>query len=316
LSKHGIARQNSSPYTPQQNGMAERANHTIVEMARSMIHAQCLGHEFWAEAVCNAVYVRKRCPTKAVEGKTHEEAWSGRMPHVSHMRVFSYAAYAKVPDQRRTKLDAKGVKCLFLGYCEGTKAYRLICLETKKIIKSPDVVFFENKMHLEDCPSGRVEKQSAVKVDISAKSDDDEMEANDNDLLEPDEEHHIEKEDVEANIPATKSTRSAEATKLDHGKKPATKAPPPSQYGNETMGNFRYPDRARKSLGDWWKNHIPPPQDKEHTNMATIGEPRNLRETMESSDVSEWELAMQEEYESLIANGMWELTPLPQGREV
>jgi len=77
LSKHDIARQNSSPYTPQQNGVAERANRTIVEMARSMIHAQRLGHEFWAEAVCNAVYVRNRCPTKAVEGKTPRRRGAG-----------------------------------------------------------------------------------------------------------------------------------------------------------------------------------------------------------------------------------------------
>ena len=52
LSKHGVARQTSSPYTPQQNGVAERANRTIVEMARSMIHANGVGHEFRAEAVC------------------------------------------------------------------------------------------------------------------------------------------------------------------------------------------------------------------------------------------------------------------------
>jgi transposase InsO family protein len=88
LSKYGITRQTSSPCTPQQNGVAEHANRTILEMVRSMIHAQRLGHEFWAEAVCNAVYIRNRCPTKAVEGMTPEEAWSGRMPHVSYMRVF------------------------------------------------------------------------------------------------------------------------------------------------------------------------------------------------------------------------------------
>ena len=116
LNKHGIARQTSSPYTPQQNGVAERANRTIVEMARSVIYAQRLGHEFWAEAVCNAVYVRNRCPTKVVERVTPEEAWSGRIPHVLHMHVFGCVAYAKVSDQRRTKLDAKGVKCLLIGY--------------------------------------------------------------------------------------------------------------------------------------------------------------------------------------------------------
>ena len=50
------------------------------------------------------------------------------------MRVFGCIAYAKIPYASRTKLEPKSVKCLFLGYCEGTKAYKLICLESKKII--------------------------------------------------------------------------------------------------------------------------------------------------------------------------------------
>ena len=49
-----------------------------------------------------------------------------------------------MPDERRDKLDVKGTKCLFLDYCEGTKAYRLMCLQTKNIIKSRDVVFMKN----------------------------------------------------------------------------------------------------------------------------------------------------------------------------
>lgn len=68
------------------------------------------------------------------------------MPHISHMRVFGCVAYMKVPDQRRTKLDAKDVKYLFLGYCEGTKVYRLIYLEAKKITKTPNMVFFEDEL--------------------------------------------------------------------------------------------------------------------------------------------------------------------------
>ena len=123
LKKEDIARQTSAPYTPQQNGVAERANRTIVEMARSMLHAQNLKLDLWAEAVVNAVYTRNRCPTSAVEGMTPEQAWSGRQPCVAHMRIFGCIAYAKVPDERRTKLEAKASKCVFLGYCEGTKAY-------------------------------------------------------------------------------------------------------------------------------------------------------------------------------------------------
>ena len=79
-----------------------------------------------------------------------------------------------VLDKKRGKLDAEGTKCLFLGYCEGTKAYRLMCLQTKQIIKNKDVVFIKDstivgndlKMHL----SGRNEGTMAVVVDESSKS--------------------------------------------------------------------------------------------------------------------------------------------------
>ena len=135
-SKEGIARQTSAPYTPQQNGVAKRANRTIVEMARSMMHAQGLGLDFWAETVCTAAYTCNRCPSRAVQTMTPEEAWSGKRPNVSHLRVFGCIAYAKVPDARRTKLDAKAIKCLLLGYCEGTKAYRLMCMETRRLSRA------------------------------------------------------------------------------------------------------------------------------------------------------------------------------------
>ena len=92
-------------------------------MVRSMIHAQRLNHEFWAEVVYIAVYVRNRCPTKAVDSKTPKKACSGRMPHISHIFVFGCMAYMKVLDRRQMKLDVKGVKCLFLGYYKGTVAH-------------------------------------------------------------------------------------------------------------------------------------------------------------------------------------------------
>ena len=132
LKAQGIVHQTSAPHTPQQNGVAERANRTIVEMARSMIYGQNLGLEF--EAVSNAVYIRNRCPTSVVHGKTLQEAWCSKKPSVAHMRVFGCIAYVKISDASRTRLEPKSVKCLFLGYCEGTKAYKLICLESKKII--------------------------------------------------------------------------------------------------------------------------------------------------------------------------------------
>jgi hypothetical protein len=155
LHECGIQRQTSAPYTPQQNGVAERANRTIMECARSMICAQGLDLEFWAEAVNTAVYIKNQSPTKALESKTPQEAWTGRKPDVSHLRVFGCKAFAHIPDEKRRKLESKSMPCVFLGYCERTKTYRLMCVETKRIIKSRDVVFLEGTKEIEGVHDNR-----------------------------------------------------------------------------------------------------------------------------------------------------------------
>jgi transposase InsO family protein len=291
LKNHGIERQPSTPYTPEQNGVAERANRTIVEMARSMIHAQRLKLSFWAEAVTNAVYIRNRCPTRALVTVTPQEAWSGRKPCISHMRVFGCIAYAKVPDAKRGKLDAKGTKCLFLGYCEGTKAYRLMCVESRKIIRSRDVVFDEDSTSvghgLEMSPSGSNGTPPLVLVDESFKP-----------------------------TPVSASDDVESKNEDDEGGE--SSSPTSTQGEGEDEGNSqepRYPRRERRPLGEWWMNHILPQQEVERANVATLEDPLNLCEAMRSEDASKWEAAMQEEYDSLIANGTWELAVLPTGRK-
>ncbi len=146
FTKFGIQQQASVPYSSQQNGVAEHANRTIIECARSMILAQGLGVELWGKVVNTMMYIKYRCPTKARDSKTPQEAWSGRKPDVSHLRVFGCKAFAHVPE--RTKLVSKSMPCVFLGYCEGTKAYRLKCVETKRIIKSRDVAFIEGSKEI------------------------------------------------------------------------------------------------------------------------------------------------------------------------
>jgi hypothetical protein len=297
LKDHGIQRQTSTPYTPEQNGVAERANRTIVEMARSMIHAQHLKLEFWAEAMANAVYIRNRCPTRALVSITPQEAWSGCKPCIAHMRVFGCIAYAMVADAKRGKLDAKGTKCLFLGYCEGTKAYRLMCLETKKIIKSRDVVFVEDSTSvghgLEMGPSGSSETPSLGLVDQSSKPstlDDCDGEFK---KVEP-----LEAQDGGASASVAPSSTST-----------------PSDEDETSAQEPRYPRRERRPLGEWWMNHILPQHEVERANVASLEDPLNMCEAMRSQDASKWESAMQEEYDSLMANGTWELAPLPKGRK-
>ncbi|XLT27854.1 hypothetical protein HN873_059146, partial [Arachis hypogaea] len=144
--QHGIQHQLTTRYTPQQNGVAERKNRTIMDMVRCMLKSKQMPKEFWAEAVATAVHILNKCPTKSVRDKTPEEAWSGKRPSIHHFRVFGCIAYAHVPDQLRKKLDNKGEKCIFIGYSTDSKAYKLYNPETKKVIISRDVTFDEKDM--------------------------------------------------------------------------------------------------------------------------------------------------------------------------
>jgi hypothetical protein len=65
------------------------------------------------------------------------------------LRVFGCKAFAHIPDEKRSKLESKSMPCVFLGYCEGTKAYRLMCVKTKRIMKSLNVVFLEGTKEVE-----------------------------------------------------------------------------------------------------------------------------------------------------------------------
>lgn len=109
--KDGIQIQYSVPYTPQLNGVAERMNRTLVEKVRSMIADARVERIFWGEAIYCATFVLNRSPCRAIQSVvTPFELWMGTKPDMSKVRVFGAPAYAHVPDQLRTKLDAKSLK--------------------------------------------------------------------------------------------------------------------------------------------------------------------------------------------------------------
>jgi len=102
---HGILQQFIVPHTPQQNGVTERKNRTLVVCARSMLKGKDLSNGFWAEALNTAVYLKNRSPTKSLEFKTPYEALYGFKPVVKHLIVFGSKAFAHIPKEDRRKLD-------------------------------------------------------------------------------------------------------------------------------------------------------------------------------------------------------------------
>ena len=90
--EEGIIIETSAPYSPSQNGVAERFNRTLLELARAMIISRNVPQFLWDEAVAHAAYLRNRAPTRALEGKTPYEAFHKLIPNVAHLREFGTSA--------------------------------------------------------------------------------------------------------------------------------------------------------------------------------------------------------------------------------
>ena len=125
LRAEGVRHELIIPKNPQQNGVAEHMNRTLVETVRSMLCHANLPHNFWAEALSTATYLRNRSPTKAETEMTPYEAWTGEKPRVDHLRIFGCQAFVHIPKDERKKLDSKSRKCILMGYGTTTKGYRL-----------------------------------------------------------------------------------------------------------------------------------------------------------------------------------------------
>lgn len=162
LKRTGIKHQTTNDYTPEQNGLAERANRTIVERARCMLFEAKLSKSFWAEAVATAVYLINRSPTRGHD-LTPDEVWSGRKPNLSHVRIFGTKAMVQVPKQKRRKWDPKAKECILTGFEEETKGYRLYDPTSKIFLKSREVQFLDE---MTDSCLVPVKKRSTVQLEF------------------------------------------------------------------------------------------------------------------------------------------------------
>jgi hypothetical protein len=128
----GVQRHYSAPYSQQKNGVVERRNQTVVGMARALLKQRGMPAVFWGESVVTPVYILNRSPTKALNGRTPYEAWHGRKPAVSHLRVLGCLAFDKELGHIG-KLDDRSIPGVFIGYAEGSKAYRILDPGTQRV---------------------------------------------------------------------------------------------------------------------------------------------------------------------------------------
>ena len=142
---HGIRLKKMVPKTPQQNSVAERMNRIICDRTRCMLSHEKLPKSFWGEFMRTFIDLIDLSPSYPLESDIPERVWTGKFISFEHLRVFGCRAFVHVPKDELSKLDSKTKQFIFLGYSNEEFGYRLWDSATKKIIRSGDVVFFEDQ---------------------------------------------------------------------------------------------------------------------------------------------------------------------------
>lgn len=284
-SLNGIKRQLTTAYTPQQNGVAERKNRTIMNMVRNMLSEKEIPKEFWPEAVNWSVYVQNRSPTIAVKDITPEEAWSGLKPAVHFFRIFRCITYAHVPENQRKKLDDRSVKCILLGVSEESKAYRLFDPTSQKILINRDVVFDETAKW--DWKKGE-EEQKGELIDLGDKG---------------------EQEDLEGEGSEESATENAAAPQPAGSTDTQENNREPRQTSAQSAGRNR---RKPAWLEDYVTNEVQYSDDEQH-NLAIFEPSEDPVFYEDAAKCSHWRKAMDTEMEAIERNDTWVLTSLPAG---
>ncbi|KAI0522751.1 hypothetical protein KFK09_005136 [Dendrobium nobile] len=145
LRHHGISHQISCPYTPEQNGVAERKHRHIIETVRSLLHTAQVPYSYWPDTALTAVYLINRMPSPNTKNVSLFELLHCTKPTYNHLRVFGCACFPLTPPHTRHKLQPKSQLCVFLGYSDIYKGYKCLNLSSKKITMSRHVQFDETQ---------------------------------------------------------------------------------------------------------------------------------------------------------------------------
>ena len=301
FSKLGVRHQLTMRYTPQQNGVAERLNRTLLEKVRAMLEDSQISKRLWAEALVTANHVRNRSPA-AGASKTPWELFHGIKPDVSGLRAFGSVAYAHIPSQLRQKLDSRSVKGVMVGYGIRSKGYRIL-LPSGDVVESRDVVFAESAPSIVqlDIPTNgsKPAEQQEQQVDDD-ESVGAEAPVEGTSLLESAPSSQHEQEQI-GDTPAVEVRRSTRP------RKPSFKA---------AQAEAEQATRQRRAAAPTANTAIlsltAMPQELVADRMDAV-EPTTFAEAMHSKHAAQWRAAMDEEMASLHTNNTWELEDLPAG---
>ncbi|KAL6318088.1 hypothetical protein AAG906_035233 [Vitis piasezkii] len=163
LQNHGIIHISSCVDTPQQNGVAERKNRHLLEVARCLMFSSNVPNYFWGEAILTATYLINRMPSRVLTFQSPRQLFLKQFPHTRAassdlpLKVFGCTAFVHVYPQNRSKFAPRANKCIFLGYSPTQKGYKCYSPTNKRFYTTMDVSFFE---HVFFYPKSHVQGES------------------------------------------------------------------------------------------------------------------------------------------------------------
>jgi transposase InsO family protein len=286
LKEEGIVAQYTMLGTPQQNGVAERRNRTLMDMVRSMLSNSHLLLFLWSEALKTAVYVLNRVPSKAVP-KTPFELWNGWKPSLNHLHIWGCPAEVRIYNPNLKNLDPRTTSGFFMGYVVNSKGFRFYCHS-----HSPRIVESINAKFIEDVePSAHphlVELEEAREL-AEAPSHEGRLiviRENQNDCLEP-------------------QSISEQPTHEEQVQNEPTQPPP-----NEGEVGLRRSSRiSRPAIPSDYVVYL----QEYDFDVGPKDDPKLFSQAMSGDNSTFWFNAMKEEMESMAKNQVWDLVDLPKG---
>ncbi|CAH9146107.1 unnamed protein product [Cuscuta epithymum] len=284
--QNGIKHNTTAGYSPQQNGVVERRNQMVVEMARCLMKTMAVPGIFWGEAVKTAVYILNRVPTRSLVGVTPYEAWHNRKPNVHHLRTFGCVAHVKRLGPNVDKLADRSILGVFTGYEEGAKAYRVYDPIKDRMHITRDVLFEESRAwYMENSDSkNHTEPRTTFTVVYTTEES-----------TVPPPEPTMTEGEPKTPEPATMDTQSATPTTQ-----------------RDDVDTDSAPRRYRL-ISDIYNasEEVIAAEDGELC-LVTVEEPTNVEQAMSNTS---WRNAMEEEMRSIIENKTWEPVSLPANQK-
>ena len=306
LRSEGIQMQTTVGYAPEQNGVAERKNRTLVEAARTMLIESKLPKYLWTEAISEANYNLNRVLSKD-NSKTAFEKFHSTTQVFKDFHEFGSEVYVMIPEIYRKKLDVKARKCIYVGHDTQAKGYRVYDSDSRNIKLSRNVVFLKNKIK-----DNKIQSEGGLKIQDEVPNPESSESSNfpvfidnnsaipeiiPNEVIVPDEDEE-EFHDAEENIQQQNEIPN-QANEIPNQ---ANEVPHQDERTNQRP--------VRRNAGKLPNKYT----DYEVYTINQNPEPRSYKEAIQSLEKEQWIEAMNEEIKCLNDNNTWDLADLPESR--